>query len=215
MYPLNSLLIFYKKLFRKEIVERLNVSAVRELDMPIMAYVSTRVTLPTYSDMSKQRMLLVYKGISDLVSGQACAMRPIPCSHRAKKRRVRKLTSGFYDFEFRCHIRRSVLLYNLLMQLYCCRKFRRKVFFNLLQEPQRRSRRFCSIRRLMFRQFPWICYAIPQKIYRRRCYFRIEFLFRHNGFSFLDQCRIQLLFKLFLFRTFNGFKNRKKKRSRK
>lgn len=181
---------FYIKQYRKDMIDKLNVVKVSELDLSFSLKVSSRIKLPS-DYQCKRHELLFIRGLFEFFCGQSAALRKI--SLRNKLTKVEKLSEDTFNYEYYCNIHRTQNIFNLLSFLFYIVNIFRFTNFKI-SFHQIENHEYCVLKKLKFRYVSWFVFENPI----RNNHFRISFQQKKRN---SNRKRVQHLLRVFLYRV--------------
>lgn len=123
---MNESRFFFNYQYRKDIIDKFNISSVFELQLPIGIRLSKRVNL--MSKPKQRRFRLLYsRTMFETLSGQGCAIRKIKKSSRVRS--GVKINKHHHFILFYCDLVSYRVVFNFINLLFCILKFNTHVNF--------------------------------------------------------------------------------------
>lgn len=199
---MNELYLFYNYHFRKDLIDKLNICSVFDLQLPLGIQISKRIHFAA-SARKRRRKLLSSRARFETVTGFSCAIRRIRRSSRVK--RGVKINKRHHFYDLFCDLLHTRSVFNFLIRLYTIIqfhqnsnfyfRFKRKTISKHKGKGVRRvgllSHEFCVLRKLRERSI----FFLPKHVKSKKKKFRISFFNKDKSNTLIKHRR--LLLRLF------------------
>ena len=198
-------LSFYNYQYRRDIIDKFNISSLEELQLPLQLKIMRRVQLSRSRRRGIRRSRLLYfKTSLELVTGKACGIRKLKKHNRVKS--GVKINRHHYLYLFYCDLINNRFIFNFINLLFCVSQIKNlRLKFNFSKNLQ--GNELCILSKLRDK---YIIFVPRYRKWKKRSKIRVVFSLHKNYYNFKPKIKSFILY--FFLKRINLLKSIKKKK---